>query len=74
MRGTTVHYLAIAPPAPLPRRLGSGQKTDFFADEVRSVLFVGDIVKILSWLIKGGIKDGCVGVHNMGGPCARADS
>ena len=49
-------------------KLGAGEATNFFGDEVRSVVFVGDIVRLLTWLLKGGIAAGCVGVHNMGGP------
>ena len=49
-------------------KLGAGEKVNFFGDEVRSVVFVADIVRLLSWLIKGGVAAGCVGVHNMGGP------
>ena len=49
-------------------KLGAGEKTNFFGDEVRSVVFVADIVRLLSWLLKGGVAAGCVGVHNMGGP------
>merc|ERR1740139_755973 len=44
-------------------KLGAGEKTNFFGDEVRSVVYVADIVRLLSWLVKG-----CVGVYNMGGP------
>ena len=49
-------------------KLGAGEKTNFFGDELRSVVFVGDVVRLLSWLAKGGVAAGCVGVHNMGGP------
>lgn len=49
-------------------RMAKGEATDFFGDETRSVLYVGDIVKIITWLLKEGIAGGCVGVCNMGGP------
>jgi dTDP-4-dehydrorhamnose reductase len=49
-------------------KLGAREKTNFFGDEARSVVFVADIVRLLSWLVKGGVAAGCVGVHNMGGP------
>jgi len=41
--------------------------TQFFSDEVRSVVYVGDIVEVLLWAVDGG----CLshpGVYNMGGP------
>ena len=49
-------------------KFGAGEKTNFFGDEVRSVVFVADIVRLLSWLVKGGVAAGCVGLYNMGGP------
>ncbi|EOD20896.1 hypothetical protein EMIHUDRAFT_207895 [Emiliania huxleyi CCMP1516] len=57
-------------------RLSAGTATDFFSDEaspssdaqVRSVVWVGDIVSILASLARDGVSPQSAGVYNMGGP------
>ena len=43
-----------------------GQPTTYFTDEYRSVMAVGDVVKIMNYLILN--PDAARGIYNMGGP------
>ena len=49
-------------------RLAAGTPTDFFSDEVRSVVWVGDIVEVIIALLRGGVTAEASGAYNMGGP------
>ena len=56
------------------RMLSSAEGGDFFADEMRSAVYVDDVVAVITWAIDGGATSH-PGVYNMGGPqsLSRAD-
>ena len=49
-------------------QFAKGEVTDFFSDEVRSVVYVCDIVKVIEWFILEPASSWCAGVFHMGGP------
>jgi dTDP-4-dehydrorhamnose reductase len=46
------------------RMLKSGQVHDFFSDEIRSVVYIEDVLHVLRWAVGSSVS----GVFNMGGP------
>jgi len=56
-------------------RLSAGIATEFFSDEIRSVVHVSDVCEVVVRLVRrismdstGGVIGGIAGVYNMGGP------
>jgi len=48
-------------------RMANGTTTDIFSDEVRSAVYVMDVVRMIDWFVQGGARTH-PGVYNMGGP------
>mmetsp|Transcript_59089 Transcript_59089/g.175676 ORF Transcript_59089/g.175676 Transcript_59089/m.175676 type:complete len:321 (-) Transcript_59089:321-1283(-) len=48
-------------------RLERNVETNFYTDEYRSAVYVGDVVRVIQYFLNNGIGEGESGVYNMGG-------